>query len=262
MIYFREMFEFFHFLISGSFDTANLSHLDTIIRERSINFTLGSIVILIILCAISGLVKKQNNLFKVILFGLMIGVISLNTIYLSVATIYKNERSITGGPVHWHADFEVWNCGSEVDLVDPVGWSNKIGTPVFHEHNDKRVHVEGVVLREGEVSLGEFFKVAGGNLNQRNLRMPLNNGTTLDVNNGQDCNGQPGMVQVFAYQTEGETFKQQKVLYPEDYTLSGDSGVPPGDCIIVEFDQPKEKTDKLCQSYQVQVQLGKLKEVN
>lgn len=255
------MSEIFHYFIAGTFDTSDLTHLDTIIRDRSINFTLWSIGILVVLTVIAALVKKQSNALKIFLFASMIGIITLNTIYLSASTIYKNERSITGGPVHWHADFEVWNCGNEVDLVDPVGWSNKIGTPVFHEHNDKRVHVEGVVLKEGEVSLGQFFKVAGGNLNQQNLNVPLNDGTILDVNNGQDCNGQPGMVQVFAYQTEGDSFKQQKLLYPEDYILSGDSGVPPGDCIIVEFDQPKERTDKLCQSYQVQVQLGKLKEI-
>lgn len=255
------MGELFHYFVSGSFDTENLAHLDTIIRNRSINFTLWSIGILLVLSAISALVRKQSQAFKVVMFFLMIGLITLNTIYLAAATIYKNHRSITGGPVHWHADFEVWNCGHEVDLIDPSGWSNRIGTPVFHEHNDKRAHVEGVVLREGEVSLGEFFKVIGGNLDMQNLRMPLNDGTTLDVSNGQDCNGQPGMVQVFAYHSEGEIFKQERLLYPEDYIMRAESGVPPGDCIIVEFDQPKDRTDKLCQSYQVQVQLGKLKEI-
>lgn len=247
-----------HFFITASFDSSNVSHLDSAIRDNSINFTLISIVILVILVAIAALIKKQSELVKIILFVLMIGVISLNTLYLAGSTIYKNERSVTGGPVHWHADFEIWNCGKEVDLVDPVGWSNKIGTPVYHEHNDKRVHVEGVVLDNSEVTLGRFFNVIGGNLTMQNLAAPLNDGSVMNVSNGEYCNGSPAMIQVFVYKTEGANFSQEKLLYPEDYILSDDSGVPPGDCIIVEFDQPKEKTERLCQSYQVQEQLGKL----
>jgi len=248
-----------HFLITGSFDSGNVSNLDSIVRDNSIFFTIIATVVLVVLVFIAALVKKPSDGLKLVLFVLMIATISLNTLYLSASTIYKNERSITGGPVHWHADFEIWNCGKEVDLVDPVGWSNKIGTPVFHEHNDKRVHVEGVVLGDEEVQLGRFFNVIGGNLTSQNLVTPLNDGTVMNVSNGDFCNGEPGMIQVFVYRTEGANFSQEKLQYPEDHILSGDSGVPPGDCIIVEFDQPKERTDKLCQSYQVQEQLGKLK---
>lgn len=254
--------DFIHFLITGSFDSSNLNHLDEIVRSNSINYTLIATSILVVLVIIAALVKKQSNSLKVVMFVLMIGVISLNTLYLSGATIYKNHRSITGGPVHWHADFEIYNCGKEVDLVDPVGWSNKIGTPVFHEHNDKRMHVEGVVLHKDEVSLGRFFNVIGGNLTSQNLAVPLNDGTVLNLNNGDYCDGEPGMVQVFANVTEERNgilnYQQHKVTYPEDYILSGESGVPPGDCIIIEFDKPKTATDKLCQSYKVQEQLGKL----
>lgn len=250
--------ELIHFLITGSFDFNNLNNLDTIVRDKSISFTIGSTVFLVILVVIAALLKKKNEVVKQLLFWSMILIISVNTLYLAGATIYKNQRSITGGPVHWHADFEVYNCGKEVDLVDPTGWSNKIGTPVFHEHNDKRIHVEGVVLHQEDVSLGRFFNVVGGNLTSQNLAAPLNDGTVMNLNNGDYCGDGPGMVQVFVYQTSGSAFSQKKLLYPEDYILSGHSGVPPGDCIIVEFDQPKERTAKLCQSYKVQQQLGKI----
>lgn len=247
-----------HFLITGSFDSSNLNHLDSIIRDNSINFTIGSTVLLLILVAIAALVKKPGETLKLILFWSMILVISLNTLYLAGGTIYKNQRSITGGPVHWHADFEIWNCGKKVDLVDPEGWSNKIGTPVFHEHNDERMHVEGVVLDKKDTSLGEFFNVIGGNLTSRGLTAPLNNGT-LELTNGMLCKGAPGVIQVFVFKTEDSRFYQQKLLYPEDYILEGESNVPPGDCVIIDFDsQIKEKTDKLCQSYKVQEQLGKV----
>ena len=249
--------DFIHYLITGSFDSSNLSHLDSIVRDRSINFTVAASIFLLVLVVIAALIKKQGEALKVTLFVLMIGTISLTTLYLAGATIYKNQRSITGGPVHWHADFEIWNCGQKVNLKDPTGWSNKIGTPVFHEHNDDRIHVEGVVLHQPDVNLGNFFNVIGGKLDSQTMTAPLNEGD-LTVNNGEMCNGQPAMVQAFVYKSEGSNFSQQRITNPEDYLLSGESGIPPGDCIIIEFDAPKDKTDKLCQSYKVQEQLGKI----
>ncbi len=253
--------DFIHFFITGNFDSSNVGSLDSIIRNNSIMFTVWASVLLLILTVISAVIKKPNHFVKLLLFISMITIISLNTLYISGATIYKNERSITKGPVHWHADFEIWNCGKELDLIDPEGWSNKIGTPVLHEHNDKRVHVEGVVLTNKYASLGNFFDVLGGRLTSYEMMFPSTEGV-VNVAHGDMCNGMPGMLQVFVYKTEGTTFKQEKLLNPEDYILSGDSGVPPGDCIIVEFDSMiKEKTEHLCQSYEVQKQLGKLKEV-
>ena len=247
-----------HYLITGSFDSANLTHLDSIIRAKSISFTIGSTVFLLILVGFAAFIKKKSGIVKALLFWAMILVIAVNTLYLAGATIYKNHRSVTGGPVHWHADFEIWNCGKEVDLIDPKGWSNKIGTAVFHEHNDKRIHVEGAVMHQQDISLGEFFKVIGGNLTGSNLTVPLNDGTVMNLNTWDECNGGSGEVQVFVYKTHGSTFSQKRIGPPEDYVLTGESGIPPGDCIIVEFDQRKERTDKLCQSYKVQQQLGKI----
>lgn len=248
-----------HFLVTGSFDYSKVAYLDEIIRSNSLIFTLITTGILITLVIVAALIKKQSQSLKLVLFILMVGVISLNTLYLAGATIYKNQRSITKGPVHWHADIEIWRCGQEVNLVDPEGWSNKIGTPVFHEHNDKRIHVEGVVLHKEDVSLGRFFNVIGGNLSSQNLAAPLDDGTVMNMNNGDYCGDQLGMVQVFVFKTNDSTFKQEKLLYPEDYILSGHSGVPPGDCIIIEFDAPKEKTDRICQSYEVQERLEKIR---
>ena len=84
-----------HYLITGSFDSSNLSHLDDIVRSNSINFTLGATVLLFLLVAIAWFIKKQSGLVKSILFTAMILIISINTIYLTGATIYKNKRSVT-----------------------------------------------------------------------------------------------------------------------------------------------------------------------
>ena len=53
-------------------------------------------------------------------------------------------------------------------------------------------------------------------------------------------------------------FEQQKLDNFEDYVLSPYTQIPPGDCIIIEFDAEKEKTEHICESYKVAVGRGDL----
>ena len=196
---------------------------------------------------------------KAAIFGLIVIVVLGITSYLVWSTVSKNIKSVTRGPVHYHADFEIYNCGQKLDLIDPHGLENKAGTPLFHEHNDNRIHVEGPVLDLQDISLGKFFEVIGGKLNSGSLIFPTNDGEVA-MENGAICNGVPGSLQVFVFKTQGNTFYQNKLTDPANYVLSSHSKVPPGDCIIIEFDRPKDKTDKLCTSYQVAKEKGELTE--
>ena len=71
-------------------------------------------------------------------------------------------------------------------------------------------------------------------------------------------------MQIFSYivtnsharQREGFLVEQLKVN--GDYILSPYQDVPPGDCIIVEFDKRKEKTDKICDTYRLAIEQGKM----
>lgn len=234
--------------------------LDEVIRGNSIKFSLIASGILIVLTIISVILRQKSEALKYILFTGMVLVIILNTIYLAGSTIYLNQQSETGGPVHYHADFEIYNCGEKIDLKDPKGLSNKVGTEVVHEHNDNRIHIEGVILEKHDASLGHFFEQIGGQLHQDHMAIPSENGL-LEVENGQVCPGGPGSLQVFVYQTEDASFSQQKLgSNPQDYVISPYSQVPPGDCIIVEFSPVKDTTDKLCTFYKVAVEKGELNE--
>jgi hypothetical protein len=194
--------------------------------------------------------------------GIAIPVI-IATIYSAGATIYLNTISETGGPVHWHADFEVWNCGERVDLISPTGLSNRVGTPIFHEHGDLRVHVEGVLVDKEDASLSKFFEVVGGDLHHGSLSMLTDNGV-VESRDGDECYGKSGKVQVFVYKirdvdsTDRWSYEQRKILDFENYVLAAQSQVPPGDCIIVEFDVDKELTDRICSSYEIAVERGVL----
>ncbi len=233
--------------------------LETILASYGTDLLLVAGVLLLLLAGISLKIKKPKESIKEILFVSIVLTTLIPTIYLAGATVYLNTVSLSGGPVHWHAGFEVWDCGEAVDLIDPKGWSNKIGTPTLHEHNDKRIHLEGVVVRHEDSSLGKFFRVTGGAISDDLLVMRTNTGA-FSLKNGDMCPQGEGKVQVFVYQTDKDQYySQKKVQNPQNYLISHESQVPAGDCIIVEFDTPKDRTDKLCRSYKVAEKIGKLK---
>ena len=235
--------------------------LDEVIRTNSLKYSLIAGGILLGVGVLALLFKNASEKIKYWLFGAVVAVAILNTIYLAGSTIYLNQTSQTGGPVHWHADYEVWNCGELVELKDPAGLSNKVGTEVVHEHNDNRVHIEGVILEKHDASIGHFFDVLGGDLEKGHMALPTEDGL-LDMEDGKGCpDGQEASLQVFVYQTKGDSFSQQKLINnPQDYIISPFGQVPPGDCIIIEFGPQKDKTDKLCAFYKVAKEKGELHE--
>jgi hypothetical protein len=216
----------------------------------------SAIVIALILYA--ALTKSRSH----IVFGGVVVTVLAASLFLIGSTIYLNQVSISKGPVHWHADIEIWDCGEEAELLDPQGFlSNKIGTPTLHEHNDKRIHLEGVVVEKRDASLGKFFEVIGGELTKDSLTVPTNEGKKSLVS-GQQCDGQPAEMQTFLYRVDddGKTYTQSKIADPAPFIIKDDSQVPPGDCVIFEFDRPKQQTDKQCTSWEVAENLGKIKE--
>lgn len=270
--------------LSGLFQP--VSDLDGQISSLSTRITIGASIALVVLTIIAALVKNRSEKFKLPLFIAMFVVIVGSTLFLGASTIYLNTSSDSGGPVHWHADFEIWACGNELELRDPFEFlSNKIGTPTLHEHNDKRIHLEGVVVNEEvDASLGKFFHVVGGAITNDAMVVPLNSEGSVfeDVIDGdgpsdtapalvepylvysdgeryarfiggETCGDQPAYPQVFVYQYNeaNDTYAQAKLSDPVHYGISGEPNVPPGDCVIFEFDVMKDQTDKLCEQYGV-----------
>jgi len=212
---------------------------------------IASLVIIALVFA-SILVKEKTNMVKAVFFITIAIFVLVPTFYVAGSTIYLNVISETKGPVHWHADYEVWNCGEKVDLLDPSGLSNRIGNPVLHDHGDDRMHVEGVVVRKRDVDVYSFFNVIGGNTDN-GLSVITNDGI-LTVKDGELCNGKEAKLQIFAYQIRDGNVLQFKV--DEEYILTAESVIPPGDCIIIEFDEEKERTDKLCETYKIAISKG------
>ena len=177
---------------------------------------------------------------KVLLFLAVAIPVALSSIYLASYTVYENIASETGGPVHWHADYQVWVCDQRLDLHDPRGMSNKIGTSGIHEHNDDRIHIEGTLRDISEASLGNYFKIIGVKLDHGYLRYPTNEGI-IEVTDGELCNEKQGKLNVYV--------NGKKEVHFEDYVIYPSALIPPGDCIIINYGEDKQTTDKYCESW-------------
>lgn len=269
--------------------------LELQIASQSKQIILIACIALVVLIILSILLRDRVPKLKPWLFGALTATLVLPTLYLVASTIYINVKSESKGPVHWHAGIEFWACGTELDLRNPAGLlSNKVGTSTYHEHDDKFIHLEGVVMqREIDASLGKFMRVTGGYITPQSVGIPLTpektkwlvegdkrdgdpqgslltadglesyithdaKGPVAEFNNETStCNGQPAQTQVFAYtfDEETKTYQQEKIADPATYVIRDESALgPPSDCLIVEFDTPKDRTDKLCEQYGVRDQ--------
>jgi len=240
--------------------------LEDSIRSNSIKIVVVTSILILGSVVLTILLRHLGEKVKAILFlGIVLPTL-FTTVYLVASTLYLNSVSSSGGPVHWHADYQIWDCGQQIELTDPEGFSNRVGSATFHEHNDNRIHVEGVVTDPQEASLGKFFDFVGGKLSEDGFELPTNEGTAVR-HNGDGCpDGRDGKLQAFVYkiidastnQKSNFLYKQSKLEEPSTYILSPFGNVPPGDCIIVEFGQEREKTNKLCDSYKLQKLKGNL----
>ncbi len=188
--------------------------------------------------------KNRYQFHKKIFFMLLILPVILSTIYLIGDTVYNSLTSESKGPVHWHADYKIFVCGEELDLADPTGLANRIGTSALHEHNDGRIHVEGTIKELDSVFLANYFAAIGGELEEDHLVYPTGE-KIYDYKNNDLCqNGKKGTLKVYINGKKTENF--------EDHIIYPNSRVPPGDCIIVLFDETNEDTTNiLCESWEV-----------
>jgi hypothetical protein len=233
------------------------------LSEWSIYAILGATAVITAATLVSFFKKRKSESLKWVLFLSIALSAAGATLFISASTVYINLVSDTGGPVHWHADFEIWKCGERLGLKDPTGIENRIGTPLLHEHNDNRIHVEGTVVKKTEITLGEFFKVIGGKISGGHIVLPTNSGL-VEMKDGDLCDGKEARLQVFVYKIQNPNdlkkwkFVQEKINNIEDYVMSPFSVIPPGDCIIIELDKEKDMTEKMCETLRISMNKGEL----
>ena len=125
-------------------------------------FILSAVPFLILAAAKNAKKKKEKISRQHIYFWIIIYLVSAITLVVIADTINLTINSETKGSVHWHADFEIWKCGEKLDIIDPEGMANRVGSRLFHEHGDGRMHVEGIIKNIKSVDLHNFFNFIGG----------------------------------------------------------------------------------------------------
>ncbi|MBI2208235.1 hypothetical protein HYU50_01965 [Candidatus Woesearchaeota archaeon] len=256
------------FSIAYAHEAEEETHEESTINAHSLvsssfKYMIIASVISLLFIIISLYIREKSEKVKWILFLAIIIPVIASTAYLAYSTVYLNLVSETQGPVHWHADYEVWVCDEKAELVKPKGISNRIGSPLFHDHGDSRIHVEGVVADTRNVDLHSFFQTVGGDLDADILEIPKEN-EVVKVKNGDLCNGEEAKLQAFVYKVinadnaKSWIFEQEKIGNFPKYILSPYSNVPPGDCIIIEFGPESEKTGHICATYEAAMQRGEL----
>ncbi len=172
--------------------------------------------------------EKMGAQAKKICYSIIVATIAISTLYVVGTTVKENLDSATGGPVHWHADYEVWACGERLALGESEGIEGREGESLLHNHNDYRIHVEGTVKELEDVSLGEYFHSIKGEFSSEQLKVVLKDGSVLEKSNGDLCSGRPGKVMLYVNGKPNYEF--------DDYVIAPYSQVPPGDYIRIVFD--------------------------
>lgn len=186
----------------------------------------GAIAFVILCFLIILFNNKMNEMAKKLVYSLLLVVVALVTVYLAITTIHTNMNSATKGPVHWHADYEIWICDNKLSLIEPEGMSNRQGTGLLHAHNDNRIHVEGVLMQQNQASLAAFFHAVGGYLSDDEIQVPADDGLTAK-HNGDFCNGRPAKLYVFV--------NGNLIGNPANHAIAPFEKVPPGDKIKFIF---------------------------
>ncbi len=220
--------------VSAHGDAEKVGQLSFIDPVNSIAYSLIIVLVLVTLSVIfrNRLTEGRKKAF----FILILIPVIFSTVYLAASRVYLNLASESGGPVHWHADFEIWVCGEKVLLKEPAFLESMVGTPVLHHHNEGadlngtyRIHVEGVVAKKSEVNLQHFFEAIGDYLHSDSIGIFLKDGTQKRWTNGDACpnTGKPGTLKVFV--------NGKQIDNAPEYVISPYTQVPPGDFIKIVF---------------------------
>ena len=262
----------------GQFSGPATTDLARNLGDLSVALTSAAIITLMILVVAAVITHQRQPKFRAPLFTLIVLVTVSTTLMLAGSAITLNVNSPTGGPVRWGSDYQIWACDNQLDLRDPRGLlGDRTGIPTLYEKNDGRIYYDGTpTTLPDDASLGRFMEAVGGEISDSSLVVPLNDdsgfigtpvaphqvepyidtdhtGTSARFVNGQKCGDSPAQLQAFIYTFNplANTYHQTKLTHPASYELSHSKRSPPGDCVIIEFSPPKDRTDHLCAGYGV-----------
>lgn len=135
----------------------------------------------------AGRTKSSTNLVWPLA---LVAVVALGSVLIFLSRPDKAEASPPILGDHWHAAYGIFVCG---EFLPPLN-DAKTDTSGIHAHGDGLIHIHPFSTRyTGDgASLGAFADTAGLELSDDALTVPGRD----QLDNGDDCGGQPGKVQV------------------------------------------------------------------
>ncbi|MFB6208142.1 MAG: hypothetical protein ABEJ69_02235 [Candidatus Nanohaloarchaea archaeon] len=212
---------------------------------------------------------------ELLMNGFLVAVL-LPSLYTAGAFLHESQVSWSGGEVHYHADYEVIVQNStgvyeRLELVDPAEFcgesymcnlNDRTGVTRYHEHDDNRIHLEGVFRERSDATLRAYFNTFGGELTNEKLVYPTNNGIVKleeNANKSLKIIVRRGTGGGRHWCVVGNEIDQQYVcrswdtgnraLSPDDYIVSPYKRGPTLDDIFIVYDSktPRQALDDLIQ---------------
>lgn len=249
------------------------------------------IVGLIVLALGTGYLMLHKYSYRTGLLAGFAGGAALIFAILAIGVIALHVQSDSAGPKHRQVGLEFWLCDTEVSpRYQRGGLIDKTGSGQFYLDEHKQAYRSGFVLDEStDAGLARLMQTIGGDFQPDAIAIPLaqdkdnwlmppsrqdgdpqgdmsiqflenfirqneQDQPVAELTNGQRChNTDYAELQIFVYRVNEAdgTYYQEKLDQPDEYVFPEVATVPPGDCVIVEFAEPKPRTNKLCQSYGV-----------
>lgn len=164
---------------------------------------------------------------------------------LLALTLAEDDPVVVGPRIgdHWHAAYGISNCGTFIDPLTDV----TADVTGIHSHGDGLVHMHPFSTRASGsgANLGTWGETVGLELTDTSIKA-----AGIDVENGDDCDGEPGVVQVKVWSsvldTEGRVLEKDFAKYaPQDQELVTIAFLPAGadiprppDSSIANLDDP------------------------
>src|SRR3989338_736075 len=101
-------------------------------------------------------IKKEKTGSNSVIYVVAI-IALLGGFYLFSGTSQNTDPLIPNEPVHWHATLSINVCGEEQSL--PI---TPIKSHLLHTHEDRLIHIEGIIPDPESIMLGRYMNYALG----------------------------------------------------------------------------------------------------
>ncbi len=231
-----------------------------------------------IICILSASVKKRSPRHNSVLFALIAIVVISSTGLLVGAVLDSFLNASPAGLSRRQSQIEYWACG--VQLATPAPnklFTSSNGEGAFYDYGDGLARFQGVIDQEADApNLSNFQRAIGGSITATSMVLPLSpnvvssavdgdipdpsgisridkfisgvegDQATITLVNGSTCGSTSSVINIFGFNVNvsTNTYTQKKYEFPSNLDLGKIKDT--SDCIIVEFDSVREKTDRLC----------------